>query len=102
MKCRILTIIALFAVLLTSVPGHAQIEPALPSWNWDNPSVDPTPWTPSALNVIEITALALAVDLYFGGRVSGTAYRAVVGAGRALFGGSAAPATRASATAVAP
>ncbi len=87
MNCRILLVTVLLAALVTAVPCRAQVEPALPSWNWDNPTADPTPWAPSTLNLFEIAALAVAVDLTFGGRVTGAIYRVVVGAGRAVFGG---------------
>ena len=90
----------LVAVMLaTAVPCQAQVEPSLPSWNWDNPKGDPLPWAPSSATFIELAALGLAVDLFFGGRVSGAIYRGAVVMGRNLFG-SRAPATAVRAVAV--
>ena len=83
---RTLASILIVALVMTAVPCRAQVEPQLPSWNWDNPSGDATPWAPSTLTVVELAGLVLAVDLFFGGRVSGALYRAAVLGGERLFG----------------
>jgi hypothetical protein len=94
---RLLVCLLVAATLATAVPARAQVEPALPSWNWDNPTGDYTPWAPSTVTVVEAVALALAVDLFFGGRVSGALYRAALTAGRGLMSGGRAAAPAAAA-----
>ena len=97
MICRVLIVALIVAGFAGTTPCRAQVEPALPSWNWDNPMGDPTPWAPSAITYIEVGALALALDLYFGGRVSGASYRAVIKVGQYLFAARPRPAALATA-----
>ena len=87
MNRSLLATAVLVSAICLSGPCSAQSEPSLPSWNWDNPLGDPTPWAPSTITFVEVAALGLALDFYFGGRVSSAIYRAIVAGGRALTSG---------------
>ena len=97
---RILTLLVFVTLLLISPPSYAQAEPALPSWNWDNPTYDATPWAPATITIVEMVALGVAVDLFFGGRVSRGLYKAALGVSRFVFSRAPAAAARPAGSAV--
>jgi len=87
MARRTLVALLLAGLMIGSNPAAAQVGPALPTWNWDNPTQDTTPWAPAALTVVEIVALGVAVDLFFGGRISGIVYRGAISLVSGVIGG---------------